>query len=65
MSDVGWHITIDLQGDGRIFDERMSAKFHGPLLLSDAVERALEDASILHAEPGQGSYQITASPVFR
>lgn len=63
MNTVGWHITIDMQGGGRIYDEKQFAPKR--LLLSDAVESALEDASLLHAEPGEGSYQITASPVFR
>jgi hypothetical protein len=63
VNTVGWHITIDMQGGGRIFDQEMFAP--KSFLMSDAVESALEDASLLHAEPGEGSYQITVSPVFR
>lgn len=64
MNTVGWHVTIDMQGGGgRIFDQKMFAP--KSFLLSDAVEAALEDASLLHAEPGEGAYQITTTPVFR
>jgi hypothetical protein len=59
---IGWRITIDMRGGNRIHDEVHTSILGAPLL-SDSIESALEHASILHAEPGEGEYQITATPV--
>lgn len=62
---TGWRITIDMSpgSRGRIHDEVYTTTMP-PMLLSDAVESALEAASLIHAEPGEGQYQITATPHF-
>jgi len=59
----GWRITIDMQGGSRIHDDVYRSGDYA-MMLSAAVEDALEKASLTHAEPGDGAYQITATPDF-
>lgn len=61
-----WRVTIDqIAASGGLqrygpFDIPRSSIGDGSVLLSDAVEEAIEEAGLLHV--GTGQYQITCTP---